>query len=50
LMVGDMDPDIQMAKAADIKSAYCRFGFGEKNPGADYEIESFNELLNIIGA
>ena len=49
LMVGDHKPDIGMAKAANIKSVFCKYGFsGVDSIGADYSIDRFDELLDII--
>jgi len=49
LVVGDHAPDIQMAKQAAVRSVFCNYGFfGKDEIGADYHIDSFPELLEII--
>ena len=49
LVVGDHEPDIQMAKNAKAQSVFCTYGFfGKDKVGADYEIDSFPELLKIL--
>lgn len=49
LMVGDHVPDIEMARRAGIRSVYCRYGFFGGSPeGADFYIESFEELANLL--
>jgi phosphoglycolate phosphatase len=49
LVVGDHEPDIQMAKNAKVQSVFCNYGFfGKDEIGADYEIDSFPELLRIL--
>jgi phosphoglycolate phosphatase-like HAD superfamily hydrolase len=49
LVVGDHRPDILMARNAGVKSVYCNYGFfGNDEIGADYSIDSFSELLDII--
>jgi len=48
VMVGDHAPDIEMAKRAGIRSVYCNYGFfGKDTVGADFTIDSFEELVNI---
>jgi phosphoglycolate phosphatase len=49
LVVGDHSPDIEMAKRAGVRSVYCNFGFfGKDRIGADFHIDSFPELLDIV--
>lgn len=49
IMVGDHAPDIEMAKRAGIRSVYCNYGFfGRDTVGADFNIDSFEELLDIL--
>ena len=49
LVVGDHAPDIQMAKRAGVRSVFCRYGFfGKDKVGADYQIDTFPELLTVL--
>jgi len=49
LVVGDHTPDILMARRAGVRSVFCRYGFfGVDESGADYEIDSFPEILTIL--
>lgn len=49
LVVGDHILDVQMAKAAGVKSVFCAYGFlGRDTVGADFEIASFSELPAIV--
>jgi phosphoglycolate phosphatase-like HAD superfamily hydrolase len=49
VVVGDHTPDILMAKHAGVKSVFCTYGFfGKDEVGADYEIDSFPELLSVL--
>jgi len=50
LVVGDHSPDIEMAHAAGAFSVYCNYGFfGKDQVGADFTVEAFPELLDVIG-
>ena len=50
LVVGDHSPDIEMARAAGAVSAYCNYGFfGEDRVGANFTVDSFPELLQVVG-
>ncbi|RPI25725.1 MAG: HAD family hydrolase [Acidobacteria bacterium] len=50
LVVGDHSPDIEMAHAAGAFSVYCNYGFfGKDRVGADVSIDSFPELLEVVG-
>ncbi|HXK60952.1 MAG TPA: HAD-IA family hydrolase, partial [Acidobacteriota bacterium] len=49
LMVGDHSPDIEMAHAAGVYSVYCNYGFfGNDRVGADFTIDSFPELIEVV--
>ncbi len=51
LMVGDWaERDVVGAKALGIKTVFARYGntFGTINSGADWEIDSIDEILDII--
>ncbi len=49
LVVGDHTPDIEMAHAASAFSVYCNYGFfGRDQVGADFTINSFPELLEVV--
>ncbi len=49
LVVGDHSPDIEMAHAAGAFSAYCNYGFfGKDRVGADFTVNSFPELLDVV--
>ncbi|MFB3904123.1 MAG: HAD family hydrolase [Acidobacteriota bacterium] len=49
LVVGDHTPDIEMARAAGAYSVYCNYGFfGKDRVGADFSINSFPELLDVV--
>ena len=48
VMVGDNYTDLGAARAAGIRSVFCRYGLGSKAPeNADIEIDSIAELENI---
>lgn len=51
LFIGDMIVDVKTAQNAGISSVGATYGFGspEQLEGADYLIDSFSELKNIIG-
>jgi putative hydrolase of the HAD superfamily len=51
LMVGDWaERDVAGAKAVGMKTAFAKYGdtFGTKQPGADYVLNSFSEIVNIV--
>lgn len=49
LIVGDHFPDIEMGKRAGVRTVYCNYGFfGNDQTGADFTIEAFPEILEII--
>ncbi len=49
LVVGDHALDIQMAKQVPVQSVFCNYGFfGKDEVGADYQIDSFPELLAVL--
>lgn len=49
IIVGDHRPDILMARSFGARSVYCNYGFfGCDEVGADYVIESFPQLLEIL--
>ena len=49
MVVGDHEPDIQMARNAGVRSVYCNYGFfGNDTLGADASIDRFPELLNLL--
>jgi phosphoglycolate phosphatase len=49
LVIGDHSPDIEMAKRSGVRSVYCRYGFfGNDTVGADYEINTFSDLLPVL--
>ena len=51
LMVGDWpERDIKGAKQFGMKTAYAKYGSTEfiENPGADYELDTIHELIEII--
>ena len=49
IVIGDHSPDIEMAKAAGVRSVYCNYGFfGNDTTGADHCISGFPEILDII--
>lgn len=49
LVIGDHSPDIEMAKRSSVRSVFCRYGFfGKDEVGADFQIDSFPELLTIL--
>jgi hypothetical protein len=49
LVVGDHSPDIEMAQAAGALSVYCNYGFfGKDQVGANFAIDSFPDLLDVI--
>ncbi len=50
VMIGDSNFDVQAAKAAGIHVVAVTYGFRprEKLQGADYIIDSFNDLLKVI--
>jgi len=49
LVVGDHQPDIQMARTCGVRSVYCNYGFfGRDVVGADFAIDSFPEILDIL--
>ena len=51
LVVGDHRPDVQMAQNAGVASVYCNYGFfGKDTEGADYAIDSFSDLPELIHA
>jgi len=49
-MVGDRpERDIKTAKKMGIKTIFARYGnHSVKDSGADYEINSFDEILDIL--
>ena len=47
VMVGDHHNDIEAARAAGVKSVFCRWGYGRDVPGASAEAASFDELPGI---
>ena len=47
LMVGDMSPDIDMAKNAGIDSVFCAYGYATQPLEATFQIQSFSELENL---
>ena len=48
-MVGDSWTDLDCAKNAGVKGAFCAFGFGSLGESSyDARLESFTELLNVI--
>lgn len=47
LMVGDMTPDLEMAKQAGIHSAFCQFGYATSTLQAQYHLTQFSDLINI---
>jgi len=49
IVIGDHTPDIEMAKNAGVRSVYCNYGFfGNDTVGADYVINRFPEILDIL--
>lgn len=49
LIVGDHFPDIEMGKRAGVRTVYCNYGFfGDDQTGADFTIEVFPEVLEVI--
>ena len=51
IVVGDHRPDVQMAQTAGVASVYCNYGFfGKDTEGADYAIDSFSNLPDLIRA
>ena len=47
LMVGDMAPDLDMARNAGIDSVFCTFGYANASLDANYTINQFSELIQI---
>jgi len=47
LMVGDMSPDIDMAKNAGIDSAFCQYGYSPTQLDATHQIQHFSDLTKI---
>ena len=53
LMLGDWpERDVIGAKEVGMKTAFARYGdrFGTKHSGADYDLDDFSQLLDIIDA
>ncbi|MEM7181650.1 MAG: HAD-IA family hydrolase [Spirochaetota bacterium] len=49
VMVGDLTPDILLAKNAGIDSIFCQYGFsGTDEVGATWQIASFVEILEYV--
>ena len=49
VMVGDNHTDLGAARACNMQSIFCRYGFGSKgNETADYDIEQFAELKDFF--
>ena len=49
VMVGDNHTDLGAARACNMQSIFCRYGFGAKgNETADYDIEQFAELKEFF--
>ena len=49
VMVGDNHTDLGAARACNMQSIFCRYGFGAKgNETADYDIEHFAELKEFF--
>lgn len=49
VMVGDMSPDIVMAKNAEIESIYCQYGLGGADKiGATWQISEFSQILQYV--
>jgi phosphoglycolate phosphatase len=50
LMVGDMNPDLEMANRAGIDSAFCQFGYATSTLKASHQLQQFSDLLNLTSS
>lgn len=48
IMVGDRFHDIQAGEDNDINTIWCNYGYSDETLEADYEINEFSEILDII--
>lgn len=49
LIIGDLEPDLQLALNTGVKSVYCAYGFSQSATlKADFTINQFDELLSIV--